>query len=139
MLLTVMGDARRPGEDVVVRRRLMDGDGRAHVLHRHRVAPGGDGHQRIGGTVIAPRVLKAAGAIRRPRTTAMIRGVTGEATADVYEIASLEVGEAKVGRLAVVAHEIGATGSDGLLGRDFLDNFKYTIDNGAGMVTLSAK
>jgi len=27
----------------------------------------------------------------------------------------------------------------GLLGRDFLDHFKYTVDNAAGRVTLTAK
>src|SRR5437899_1750186 len=65
-------------------------------------------------TMMAPRVLRAAGLA--PRRTAIVRGVTGQATIDVYEISSLEVGGARVGRLKVLAHDIGETGSDGLLG-----------------------
>jgi len=65
--------------------------------------------------------------------------VTGQATVDVYEIASLEIGGAKVGRLTVFAHDTAEPESDGLLGRDFLDHFKYTVDNAAGRVTLTAK
>jgi len=88
-------------------------------------------------TMIAPRVPRALGLA--PRRTASIRGVTGQATVDVYEIASLEIGGAKVGRLTVFAHDTAEPESDGLLGRDFLDHFKYTVDNAAGRVTLTAK
>lgn len=88
-------------------------------------------------TTITPRILRAAGST--PRGSATLRGVTGHATADVYEIASLKVGSAMVGRLTVFAHNIGERGVDGLLGRDFLDQFKVTIDSAAGWVTLSPK
>ncbi len=84
-------------------------------------------------------MLEAAGAIRRPRTTVVLRGVTGQVTADVYELNSLEVGDAKVGRLNVAAHEIEMVEGDGLLGRDFLDPFNWSVDNVAGRVTLSTK
>ena len=87
--------------------------------------------------MVAPRVLRAAGLA--PRRTAIVRGVTGQATVDVYEISSLEVGGARVGRLKVFAYDIGETGSDGLLGRDFLAQFTVTIDHTAGRVTLSPK
>ena len=88
-------------------------------------------------TMMAPRVLRAAGLA--PRRTAIVRGVTGQATIDVYEISSLEVGGARVGRLKVFAYDIGETGSDGLLGQDFLAQFTVTIDHTAGRVTLSPK
>ena len=58
---------------------------------------------------------------------------------DVYDIASLEVDRARVDRLAVFAHDIADLGSDGLLGRDFLNQFNLSIDNVAGRVTLSTK
>jgi hypothetical protein len=40
--------------------------------------------------------------------------------------------------MLVVSHDTGFRG-DGLLGRDFLDHFSVTIDNGAGVVTLTPK
>jgi len=49
------------------------------------------------------------------------------------------VAGARVGRLTVFAHEVRTAGSDGLLGRDFLDQFNWSVDNVAGRVTLSTK
>jgi len=88
-------------------------------------------------TMIAPRVLRAAALV--PHGAGTISGVTGRATADVYQIASLEVDGAKGSRLTVFGYDIGEAGSDGLLGRDFLDQFTVTIDNAVGRVTLSPK
>ncbi len=59
--------------------------------------------------MIAPRVLRATGLT--PRRTAIVRGVTSQATVDVYEIGSLEVGRARAGRLTVFAHDIGEPGA----------------------------
>jgi hypothetical protein len=40
----------------------------------------------------------------------------------------------------VVAHDSGlGSGRDGLLGRDFLDNFIVNIDSAARLVTLTPK
>jgi hypothetical protein len=88
-------------------------------------------------TTITPRILRAAGLA--PRRTTTILGVAGQADVDVYEIASLEVGGAKVGPLTVYGYDTAKLGSDGLLGRDFLDQFTVTIDNAVGLVTLSTK
>ena len=52
---------------------------------------------------------------------------------------SLEVGEARVGRMSVGAQDVPVTGADGVLGRDFLDQFNVNIDSGKGVVTLSPK
>lgn len=88
-------------------------------------------------TMIAPRVLRAVGLA--PHTTGTVRGVTGQATADVYEVSSLEVGGARVGRLTVFASQGAEPQSDGLLGQDFLRQFTVIIDYGAGRVTLRPK
>ena len=88
-------------------------------------------------TTIAPRILRALGLA--PRSSTTLRGVAGQAMVGVYEIASLEVGAVRVSRLTVLGHDTGEAAIDGLLGRDFLDHFKVTIDNAAGRVTLSPK
>jgi predicted aspartyl protease len=92
-------------------------------------------------TVIAPRALTAAGiSLRAPAAaTGQMRGATGTADVQAYDIQSLQVGNAKVGKMLVISHDADIADSDGLLGRDFLDQFKVTIDNGAGRVTLGPK
>jgi len=55
-------------------------------------------------------------------------------------VETIEVGEAKFGPLMVMSHDLGwGLDYDGLLGRDFLNNFTVNIDSGAGVVTLSPK
>ena len=91
-------------------------------------------------TVIAPRALVAAGvSTRSPRGTGQMRGATGTADVEAYDIESLEVGHSKVGKMVVISHDIDFADSDGLLGRDFLDQFKVTIDDAAGQVMLGPK
>jgi predicted aspartyl protease len=91
-------------------------------------------------TILAPRVLEAAGVHRGTRRgTTTLRGVTGQATVEVYDLASLRVGQARVGPLKILAYDRNDPKSDGLLGRDFLDQFTITINNAAGRVTLSQK
>jgi len=50
------------------------------------------------------------------------------------------------GPLIVISHDtgfglekFGLEKMDGLLGRDFLDNFTITVDNAAGVLTLTPK
>ncbi len=91
-------------------------------------------------TVISQRALVAAGVSTRGASAAgKIQGVTGEAEVKAYNIESLQVGNAKVGWMLVISHDIHDPNSDGLLGRDFLARFKVTIDSAAGQVTLSPK
>jgi hypothetical protein len=53
---------------------------------------------------------------------------------------SMEVGEARVGKMPVGSYELpGTQAGDGLLGRDFLDQFTVTIDSSVGVVTLAPK
>jgi predicted aspartyl protease len=91
-------------------------------------------------TLISPRALAAAGAsLTRSVGTGRLIGVTGDDHLPYVMIDSLEVGEARVGRMPVGAYEMAQMGGDGLLGRDFLDAFHVTIDAARGLVTLSPK
>jgi predicted aspartyl protease len=90
-------------------------------------------------TMINPRVLAAAGAsLARPVGSAVVSGVAGSQEMQFVTINSLEVAGATVGRLTVAAHGIDGAG-DGLLGRDFLDQFSVNIDSAKGVVTLTPK
>lgn len=92
-------------------------------------------------TMISPRVLTAAGvSIAKPVATGQITGVTGTDKINYVVVDSLEVGEAKVGKMPVGSYDLAGTGTgDGLLGRDFLDQFKMTVDATKGEVTLAPK
>jgi len=118
-----------PGEPIYVTARINDAASARLILDT--------GATR---TVVNPRALVAAGvSTRTGGATGRIRGVTGTADVQAYDILSLQVGNAKVGRMLVVSHDVEGAQSDGLLGRDFLDQVKVTIDNTAGRVTLSPK
>jgi predicted aspartyl protease len=88
-------------------------------------------------TVIALDVLNAAGASLMGHTTLL--GVTGQATVGIHDVASLEIGNVKVGPLKVLAHHPADQAADGLLGRDFLERFTVTIDSAGGRVTLAPR
>ena len=92
-------------------------------------------------TMISPRTLQAAGiAINRPVATGQITGATGTDRIDYVVVDSLEVGGARVGKMPVGSYELAGDGAgEGLLGRDFLDQFKVTVDATAGEVQLAPK
>lgn len=91
-------------------------------------------------TTINPAVLTALGVSYRTVRRGVMKGVTGQADVWFVSVRSIDVGGARFGPLWVVAHDTGSgIGSDGLLGRDFLDKFTVNIDNGAGIVTLTPK
>jgi hypothetical protein len=53
---------------------------------------------------------------------------------------SLEVGTARVTKIPVGSYELaGSAAGDGLLGRDFLDQFNMAIDASRGEVRLAPK
>ncbi|MGH7420649.1 MAG: aspartyl protease family protein, partial [Candidatus Rokuibacteriota bacterium] len=92
------------------------------------------------GTVISPSALAALGVSYRDAVRGSIKGVTGDAKVLAVKIDSIEVEGARFGPLMVVSHDSGlGLGRDGLLGRDFLDNFIVTIDSVAHVVTLTPK
>jgi Aspartyl protease/Domain of unknown function (DUF4124) len=91
-------------------------------------------------TLISPRALQAAGVrITGPTTTAEVAGATGSGRMQFVEVDSLEIGEARVGRMSVGSQNVPVEGGDGVLGRDFLDQFNMSIDAAKGVVTLSPK
>ncbi len=92
-------------------------------------------------TMISPRTLLAAGvAVSRPVATGSITGATGTDRINYVIVDSLEVGEARVGRLAVGSYDLAGAGfGDGLLGRDFLDQFRITFEAAKGEVHLAPK
>jgi predicted aspartyl protease len=88
-------------------------------------------------TLVSPGALARLGIPLVASGRAEVRGVTGAGPADVVWIASLEVGGARAGPLAIVAYDGNLRQADGLLGRDFLDQFTVTIDAQTGRVTLA--
>jgi hypothetical protein len=90
-------------------------------------------------TLIKPDVLRAAGISLIAAPSGPIQGVTGSAQAQAAQVRSLAVGAARVGSMVVIAHDMEQAGFDGLLGRDFLEQFKVTIDSSAGVVTIDPK
>lgn len=119
----------RPGERIMVDARI---NGRASA--RLLLDTGADR------TLVSPRALVAAGvSLTRGGVSGQLTGVTGTTEAQGVTVDSLEVGEARVSRLLVVSHDINQPGLDGLLGRDFLEQFTVTIDSARGVVTLAPK
>lgn len=118
-----------PGKTIVVDARINGATGTKLVLDT--------GADR---TVISPRALAAAGVSLASGTFAgRLQGATGSTDVQAVPIDSLAVGEARVTRMLVISHDVDQSGIDGLLGRDFLDQFKVTIDSASGIVTLAPK
>jgi predicted aspartyl protease len=91
-------------------------------------------------TLISPRALQAAGvSLTRPVGAGQMTGVTGTDQVQYVIVDSLAIGEARVGKMPVASYEMPGTQGDGLLGRDFLDQFKVNIDGSTGTVTLQPK
>ncbi len=90
-------------------------------------------------TVINPRVLAGMGIGASEALRGSVRGATGTADVLFIPVQSIEVGGARSGPLHVAAHDVDLGEGDGLLGRDFLDQFTVNIDNTAGVVTISPK
>jgi hypothetical protein len=88
-------------------------------------------------TLVAPATLQRLGISTENAPRGILKGVTGMSYADAVWVQSVEVGEARVGPLLIIAHDAGLKGADGLLGRDFLANFNVTIDSREKIVTLS--
>ncbi len=90
-------------------------------------------------TLVSPLALWRMGISTWFAPRGEIRGATGTTMVDIVRVESVEVGDARVGPMMVIAHDIDFKEVDGLLGRDFLDNFNVNIDTAAGVVTLSPR
>jgi hypothetical protein len=88
-------------------------------------------------TMIKPSLLTAAGIdLSHPAEWRDMSGVTGKVKTPFFPV-DLEVAGHRVQTPRVAAFSTNDEGfSDGLLGRDFLDRFKVTIDPAAGTITL---
>lgn len=91
-------------------------------------------------TTISPAALIGLGVSYRDAPKIEIRGVTGAASAYIVSLESLQVGGARVGPLHVASHDAQLRqGAQGLLGRDFLNHFRVTIDSARGIVELTPR
>jgi hypothetical protein len=90
-------------------------------------------------TMVSPEALGRLGIFYADGTRAEIKGVTGTSQGSMVEVNSIEVGQAKVGPLRILAHDADLKKADGLLGRDFLEHFTVTIDSKEQQVTLAPK
>jgi hypothetical protein len=88
-------------------------------------------------TLVAPAALQRLGISTENAPRGILKGVTGMSYVDAVWVNSVEVGEAKVGPLLIIAHDADLKEADGLLGRDFLANFSVTIDSKERVVTLA--
>jgi hypothetical protein len=89
-------------------------------------------------TMVSPGALGRLGIAFADGQPAQIKGVTGTTQGTVVQVASVEVGQAKVGPLRIIVHDADLK-ADGLLGRDFLEHFTVTIDSKEQQVTLAPK
>ena len=118
-----------PGKTIMVEARI-NGRGSARLI----LDTGADG------TVINPAVLSALGVSYRNARPGRSKGIGGTVDSYHVRVETIEIGEARFGPLMVMSHDLGwGLDYDGLLGRDFLNNFTVNIDSGAGVVTLSPK
>ena len=90
-------------------------------------------------TTINPRALAQLGVSSRDAVRGSIRGVTGQADTLFVMVSSIDVNGAKAGPHPCGAHDVDLGQGDGLLGRDYLDRFQVSIDNQAGIVTLTPR
>jgi len=88
-------------------------------------------------TLVSLSALSKLGISTENSIRGVIRGVTGKSDAGAVWVNAVEVGEAKVGPLLIIAHDADLKEADGLLGRDFLAHFNVTIDSKEGAVTLA--
>lgn len=90
-------------------------------------------------TMISPTAVARAGLDPTAGHEVRILGVTGGAQAREVLVERLDIAGARMGPLAVVVHDAGVAGIDGLLGRDVLDYFTLTLDAGAGRAILTPR
>ncbi len=88
-------------------------------------------------TLVRSSILLKLGISIENAPRAVVKGVTGMSYVDALWVNSVEVGEARVGPLLILALDADLKGADGLLGRDFLANFNVTIDSKECVVTLA--
>jgi predicted aspartyl protease len=90
-------------------------------------------------TMVRPRVLAVAGVdLSQPAARGGISGVAGSAMVSYFPV-DLEVAGHRERIPRVAAFDTSDRFTDGLLGRDFLELFRLTVDPTAGTVTLAPR
>jgi hypothetical protein len=117
-----------PGKPIMVTAKV-NGGGEAHLMLDTGASV----------TVINPRVLAGMGIGSAQALRGSVKSATGSADVLFVPVQSIEVGKARSGPLRVAAHDVDLSQGDGLLGRDFLDQFTVTIDSTAGIVTIAPR
>jgi len=117
-----------PGAPIVVSARINGGEAVTLILDT-----GADQ------TMVTPQALSKLGIPLDPARRQRIKGVGGIVEASVAWVDSVEVGNAKAGPLQITVHDPDLRQADGLLGRDFLDQFKVTIDSAERVVILEPR
>jgi len=118
-----------PGSPIVVNARISDAAASVPLI----LDTGADR------TIIAPQALFRLGITALNAPQALIKGVTGLGQGDIIQVTSIQVGDARVGPLRIVALDADLKQAEGLLGRDFLEHFTVTIDAREQVVTLVPK
>lgn len=90
-------------------------------------------------TIVSPDAMARAGFDGEQSRQVNIIGVAGSAAAREVTVPLLDLAGLRVGPIAVIVHDVGFQGVDGLLGRDVLDYFTLTIDTSAGRAVLTPK
>lgn len=89
-------------------------------------------------TILTPQALKAWGtAAHDTGRTGTFNTANGRINAPVYRLDSLAVGDWQVSELEVGVLDLGGGAIDGLLGMNFLQHFRFFIDQNQALLRLS--
>jgi hypothetical protein len=88
-------------------------------------------------TLVSPEALHRLGISIENGQRGILKGIAGASYVNAVWVTSVEVGEAGVGPLLIIAYDGDLKTADGLLGRDFLVHFNVTIDSKERIVTLA--
>ena len=88
-------------------------------------------------TLVTPAALQRLGISTENGPRGILKGVTGASDVNAVWVNSVEVDEARVGPVLIIAYDADLKAAEGLLGRDFLAHFNVMIDSKERVVTLT--
>ena len=88
-------------------------------------------------TLVTPAALQRLGISTENGPRGVLKGVTGTSDVNAVWVNSVEVDEARVGPVLIIAYDADLKAAEGLLGRDFLAHFNVMIDSKERVVTLT--
>jgi predicted aspartyl protease len=91
-----------------------------------------------GTSAISPTVLERLGIDLKQAPVIAIAGVGGVTSAKVTMVRSIQIGDARIGPMEVLAYGLSPKW-DGILGADVLNRFILEIDNRRGVLTLTPR